>query len=154
MSWKYPAKRVLVDFDGTLGPFYWPGVPPKPYPGAVEALRKLKSLGYEIVVFTTRVWEGWAEIDGPEKYRQQIDDMKSWLARYDVPCDFITCEKIPALAIIDDRSLNPKQIGWERVVEEVTNPGDLYGQLREGKEMSRWWIRGATTSGTGTTSTT
>ncbi len=38
-------KTILVDADGTLYPFRWPGRIGSPHPGAIESLRRLKAYG-------------------------------------------------------------------------------------------------------------
>lgn len=130
-NWKFPRNRILVDFDGTLGPFKWPKLPDKPFPGVVEALRELKSLGFQIVIFTTRAWPGWKEIDGEEFYVKQLLAVRLWLEDHNIPYDGITHEKLPCMFIIDDRSLNPDLLDWKKILEIIrASDSDSYGKVR------------------------
>lgn len=135
-EWSFPRKTILVDFDGTLGPFCFPGLPDKPYDGVVAGMNRLRELGFTIVIFTTRAWPGWKVIDGQASYYQKLADVRSWLEKWKVPYDDVTHEKIPAMFIVDDRALNPTLHGWERVVEIVENAdrSDPYGRVRVAKE--------------------
>lgn len=133
-DWKFPRNRILVDFDGTLGPFRWPKMPDKPFPGVVDAIKELKSLGFQIVIFTTRAWPGWIDIDGHEFYVKQLEDVRDCLERWSVPYDGITHEKLPCMFIIDDRSLNPDLISWERIMQIIRDSdSDSYGKVRGAK---------------------
>lgn len=130
-NWKFPRKKILVDFDGTLGPFAWPGVPKWPFPDVAVGLKRLKSLGFSIWIFTTRAWPGWAEIDGREFYDKTMADMKSWLDTWGIPYDGITWEKLPAKYIVDDRSLNPNLTPWPQIIEIIAgSEDDPYGKSR------------------------
>ncbi len=84
MALRGTNKRVLVDFDGVLRAKDANGVP---IHGASSAIRALKKLGYEIVVFSTRAApsEAW-NVDSSINY------MKKWLAENDIDYDGITGE--------------------------------------------------------------
>ena len=137
-DWKFPRLTILVDFDGTLGAFSFPGVPEKPFDGVVDALRRLKSLGFSIWIFTPRAWPGWKAIDGEEYSLRCLNDVRSWLALWGKPYDGSTHAKIPAMFIVDDRALNPGLHGWGRIVEiiESAEKSDPYGKVRSSKEAS------------------
>lgn len=103
------SKLAAVDFDGTIKP--WEGglfgdVPP--LPGAAEAVRKLKDAGYTIFIFTSRLstfWhnsEGWRTEVATER---QVQYIKEYCEKYDIPADFVTAEKIPAEVYLDDKAL-------------------------------------------------
>lgn len=91
--------RVLVDFDGVIhcyskgwhdGSIYDP-----PIPGAFKALEALMTAGYEVVIFSTR---------DASQIRVWLDDRK-WPTT-DFPQVTITNEKLPAVALIDDRAIH------------------------------------------------
>lgn len=131
-DFKFPRETLLVDFDGTLGPFSFPALPAKPFEGAAEALRELKSLGFRILIFTTRAWPGWKKIDGSKFYWEKLQDVKDFCQKWDIPYDGITHEKVPCMFIIDDRALNPGLHGWNRILEIVKESAksDSYGKIR------------------------
>lgn len=133
---EFSASRViLVDFDGCIAPFRWPGKIGAPFPGALEALRELKDRGYTIIIFTARAWEGWKEIQGVKFFREQMDQMVEWLERWKVPYDKITNEKAPAEWMIDDRAIpvrgnEPGE--WASILKFILDrAGDTYGRVQE-----------------------
>jgi hypothetical protein len=102
--------RVLVDFDGVIhryskgwqdGSIYDP-----PIEGAFAALEKLMDAGYEIVIFSTR---------DSTQIRLWLDDRK-WPTT-DYPQVIITNEKLPAIAMIDDRAIH--FIDWDSATAEL-----------------------------------
>lgn len=131
------VKTILVDFDETLMPFGWPGKLDPPYPGVRDALRSLKEKGFKIVIFTGRAWDGWKETAGVEFYRAQLAQVYEWLSRYEIPFDKVSAIKEPAIWIIDDRALNPKDDPkfWETLPQLVSMGGDSYGKIGVGKEL-------------------
>jgi hypothetical protein len=97
--------RICVDFDGTIhsytkgfrdGSLY-----DGPTEGCKEALSFLKNLGYEIIVFTTRV----SKETNPDTYKINEKLIRKWLDRYEIPFDRISAEKMFALVYIDDRGI-------------------------------------------------
>jgi hypothetical protein len=89
---------VLVDFDGVIHRYSagWKdgSTYDSPMPGAKEALKSLTDEGYEVVIFSTR----------------DSDQIVKWLEFWDFPEYKITNEKIPAVAIIDDRAI--RFVNW------------------------------------------
>lgn len=93
--------RVLVDFDGVIHRYskgWHDGTAyDDPMPGAFEALDRIEGAGYSIVIFSTR--------DG--------DQIRDWFRRHgwddaggsDAGDLHITNEKLPAVAMIDDRAI-------------------------------------------------
>lgn len=105
-----PTKTILIDFDGTMCPFSWPGKPGEPYPNMVEEVNRLYDRGYDIVVFTARAWSGWDRPemggpDGPNSTRVRVQEVRDWLARYGVKYNRITAEKQPCVMVIDDSAI-------------------------------------------------
>ena len=102
-------KRVLVDFDGVLMQ-RGKGRNAQPIEGAIGAMRGLKQLGYEIVIFTTRA------IDGPA----EIQHVADWLSKNGIGYDSITDKKLPAEYYIDDKAVEFKG-NWAQTLERIQN---------------------------------
>lgn len=117
------AREVLcVDFDSTLvewgpleGPFRFK-------PGAVDALRAFRSLGYEIVILTSRASQTWwyahCRGTGEDPMAFGIRQHALVVAAMD-SIGFtgvrVTAEKVPAFAYIDDRAV-PFRDDWAEIV--------------------------------------
>ncbi|KKL64306.1 hypothetical protein LCGC14_2166350 [marine sediment metagenome] len=104
-------KRLMIDLDGVLFPYskgYHDGTLYEgPMPGAVDAIESLVKAGFSYYVFTTRMFMS----DNPD---QQREDIKQWLWVNGFPeSEGITCEKLPALAYIDDRAV--RFTNWEDI---------------------------------------
>jgi predicted HAD superfamily phosphohydrolase YqeG len=99
--------RVLVDFDGPIHRYskqWFDGTAyDEPTEGAKEYLQELTNRGYEVVIFSTRD-------------ERQIE---VWLRANRFPPYPITNEKLPAVAIIDDRAI--RWINWTQA------SGQLFG---------------------------
>lgn len=118
------AKLVMIDFDGTLVP-WGPLMGDKDAePGAVEAMWAFAKAGYRIGIFTSRMSETWAcsvTGKGPMHYetlkflQDQRDYVVRQLDRHGVPYDFITAEKRPAEAYIDDKAYRYEPGDWGRL---------------------------------------
>ena len=120
-EWRFPRRRILLDFDGTLGPMVFPKPLGKPYLGVVDAIRRLREAGFEVIIFSSRLWPGWKAIDGEAFWQAKIDEMTDWLTEHEIVVDGFTHEKIPAMWIVDDRAVNPNQFtdGFAGLVEFV-----------------------------------
>lgn len=98
---------LLVDFDGVIHKYRYGWMDgtayDEPVEGAKEALENLTNQGYRIVVFSTRD-------------ERQIEQ---WLRANRFPAYPITNEKIPAVAIIDDRAI--RFISWGKAVTDVVS---------------------------------
>ena len=107
-------ETLLIDFDGTIhgyskgwadGKIYDP-----PIAGAKEAIDELKQK-YQIVIFTTRA----SKTQQGNDLDNQLRMMKEWLEKYEIYYDFITADKIGAVAIIDDIAI-PFKRDWGNVL--------------------------------------
>ncbi len=99
---------VLVDFDQTLRE--WGGLFEfkPPYPGASEFLHELKAAGYTLILFTSRLSSVWHASEGrniAEGILAQVTFLQEYCQRYDLPFDSVTAEKVPAIAMIDDKAV-------------------------------------------------
>jgi hypothetical protein len=96
---------ILVDFDGVIHNYSHGWMDGEaydgPFDGAREGLKALEDLGYTVVIFSTRD-------------RNQI---REWLRKYDFEPYTVTNEKMPAIAIIDDRAI--RFIQWSQAIIDV-----------------------------------
>lgn len=99
---------VLVDFDQTLRE--WGGLFEfkPPYPGASKFLHELKDAGYKVILFTSRLSTVWHASEGRDPARgilEQVEFLQEYCARFDLPFEAVTAEKVPAIAMIDDKAV-------------------------------------------------
>jgi len=87
-------KTVCVDFDGVLsesvGPYTKDHFGP-PIPEGFKLLRALLDRGYHVVILTAR---------------KETDMVALWLSNHGFSNMFVTNQKIPAVAYIDDRAIS------------------------------------------------
>ena len=94
--------RALYDFDGTIVEFDFPRIG-KPRWDIIKTAHELKSLGYEIVVWSGRSARAWSQDENERKILTQ--EMRDFLDSIGFPYDWIddgTNGKIPADIMIDD----------------------------------------------------
>lgn len=99
---------VCVDFDGTIAPWGDLFGFPEPLPGAKAFLDGLREKGFTIVIFTSRLSTVWHNHEGRDPARgifEQIEYLRKYFEKYDLPADSVTAEKIPAVAYIDDKAI-------------------------------------------------
>jgi hypothetical protein len=110
-------KRVMIDFDGVINSYKHGWMDGKlvdePNLDTKEAIDELHNKGYEIVIFTTRASTS-NNVDPPAS--RLVEDLKNYLQTYNIYYDFITAEKLPAVAYIDDRAIRFKN--WKQVLED------------------------------------
>lgn len=105
-------RTIAVDFDGVIWPYDegWQdgNIYAEPFKDAKSSIEQLKSMGYKIVIFTTRAnsSSGMAQV-------------KEYLNEYNIPYDKITDRKIQAKLYIDDRAL--KFDSWTKVIRQFNN---------------------------------
>lgn len=107
-------KTIVFDFDGVIHSYTsgWKGItniPDKPVNGIKEAIDELRSIGYEVVIVSTRC----ETVDG-------MQAIKDYLENYSINVDKIQSTKPPALVYVDDRALcfNGKT---ENLVKNICN---------------------------------
>lgn len=113
-------RRIMIDFDGTINKYSngWNDGKideEEPFEDAKESIDKLKSLGFEIVIFTSRASKTH-NINPSSK--ELIQKIKEWLDKYNIYYDFITAEKLPALIYIDDKGFRFTG-NWKYVMKEI-----------------------------------
>jgi len=115
-------KRIMIDFDGTISNYKhgWMNgkLVDEPNLGSKEAIDELHNKGYEIVIFTTRASTSQ---NGPPASRL-VEDLEDYLQIRNIYYDFITAEKLSAVAYIDDRAIRFKN--WKQVLEDFSKIED------------------------------
>jgi ribonucleotide monophosphatase NagD (HAD superfamily) len=108
ISYKIKNNTIAIDFDGVIHKYSkgWQGLYnayDPPMEGAVAAIKKLKSAGYRLVVFSSRA----------------VPVIQEWLHKYDLDDCFeeVTNTKIPARVYIDDRAYHFDT--WEKTMEDL-----------------------------------
>ena len=123
------AQRVIcVDFDLTLVAWGSLDALPEPLPGAVMAVRALQSLGYEVVIFTSRLSPTWWAAHVGNGETRDIEDFGTEqraivvgaLAAMGLEGLRVTAEKVPALAYIDDRAVTFRG-DWAAIIAMFTD---------------------------------
>lgn len=100
---------ISIDFDNTIhdtknvSPGYKMG---KPIEGAIEAVKKLKKSGNEIVILSARA--------SNESSKKAISD---WLDYFDIPYDEVTNVKESSDVYIDDKAIHFDN--WENVLSQL-----------------------------------
>lgn len=103
---------VLVDFDNTLAPWGKLFRVTEFLPGAIEAMHLLKERGYQIGIFTSRLSPSWHVAEGRDPLFGPLahrDYLERLLIEHGIPFDFITCEKVPAVLMLDDKAMRVTQ---------------------------------------------
>lgn len=108
---------VLVDFDQTIRA--WGGLFEfnEPFPGASKFLHELKTSGYRVILFTSRLSTVWHASEGRDPARgilEQVEFLQEYCAKYDLPFEAVTAEKVPSVAIIDDKAVEFRNGDWTK----------------------------------------
>lgn len=101
---------ILIDFDETITEKR--GFDSPPSREAVCAIKKL-SQNFKIVIYSCRAN---SEICRSCEYVL----LENYLNLHEIPYDEICTEKPIFYALIDDRSMNPKILGWDAIIELLT----------------------------------
>lgn len=111
-------KRAMIDFDETIHKYskrWHDGTPyDPPFEGARDAVQFLKSIGFEIVIFTARL-----SSEGSSDSNEQKRMLEEWFDKYDIPYDKMTAEKLPAEFYIDDRAIRIENGNWDLVIQLI-----------------------------------
>lgn len=112
-------KTIAIDFDGVISKYDgWrgKGVFGLAIPGVVEAINKLKALGFTIIINTTRL---------------EVHQIKGYLLHHNIPYDYVNYNpentkqdlhpsKVLADIYIDDRAITFDG-DWDSMVGKVCN---------------------------------
>lgn len=109
---------VVFDFDGVLNSYKsgWCGaghIPDPPVEGAKAEVDRFRRAGYSVAVVSARAREPFG--------REAIE---MWLQEHDFIVDYLGCEKVPAIAYIDDRG--------------ITFNGSMTGLLEQVQKFKPW----------------
>ena len=97
---------LLIDLDGTLAYSEPPDYElQEPIEGAREAMEKLTSKGWKIIIYTARPWIDYEIIE-------------NWLNKYQIPFRRIICGKPLGKYIVDDRNLEFHG-DWEETMRKI-----------------------------------
>jgi|GEM_PF-1170314 len=115
-------QRVMIDLDKTIHPYKkgWNDgkLEDPPYEGAKKSIDKLKDMGYEIVIYTTR-----ASLGNAQHYNYDVEDeiqnVKNYLTNHGIYFDKITGDKIAADFYIDDKAVYIKNGNWNDVMTQI-----------------------------------
>ena len=107
--------NVLIDFDGVIHKYskgvYDQTLYDGPVDGAKEFIDSIRDK-YRIVIFTARL----STFEGRETCNITTDDIAEWMNKYDIYFDEITCQKLPAVAYVDDMAIGfSTSLGWDYV---------------------------------------
>jgi|19_taG_2_1085344.scaffolds.fasta_scaffold00919_13 hypothetical protein len=108
--------NIFVDFDETICPDYTAKT--EPLENAVETINALYEAGNTIKIWSCRTGpagEGWQG----KTVLQHIDIMRAYLDRWGVKYHDFVFNKPNCDVFIDDRSHNPKEVGWEAIGKKL-----------------------------------
>ncbi len=124
-------KVACIDFDGTLCDIDYPRIGPIK-PGAKEAMRLLRRLGYYIIISSCRscAWN-WSEYYGDTPFihaceRPVFKAMAEWLNDNDIEYDEIDSGnrgKVSADIYVDDKGIRYNN-NWDEVMAQIINLED------------------------------
>lgn len=130
-SWGY-ERRIAVDFDGCIAQmnsedYHQIG---KPVPGAKNALNELRTMGWYVVLWTSRVnaLELSELSQAPNQYPKLMIEMLAWLEEYEIEYDevFMGGQKPCVRYFIDDRMFpiqsDDELDSWADVIEKAGMP--------------------------------
>jgi hypothetical protein len=100
---------LLVDFDLTISPEVGFSVPPQE--NVVESITQL-STKYKIVIYSGRANE-----ESCAPFERIL--MEGYLKKHSIHYDEIATSKPVFMALIDDRTFNPKKESWESITAEL-----------------------------------
>lgn len=100
---------LLVDFDCTITSSRGYDLPPNPE--AVQALVQL-SEKYNLVIYSCRAN---CSVVGSREYIL----LEEYLHKYNIPYDSIETQKPIFYRLIDDRSINPSETSWSKILDDL-----------------------------------
>lgn len=116
-------KRVMIDFDKTIysAKSGWNDglLNDEPFKGAKSSIEKLKKMGYEIVIFTSRASEGNAK-EYSYDLEDEMQNVKNYLINNGIYFDRITGDKLAADFYIDDKVVLIKNGNWNDVMSQIS----------------------------------
>lgn len=108
---------LLVDFDGTIAPFGYLFDFPEPEPDVIESLKRFQEAGFQIIIFTSRLSPLWLDSVGQTSF-QHIEYITKYLANWGITPDGFTAQKVPAVAMIDDKAYRYEN-NWKEITDRI-----------------------------------
>jgi hypothetical protein len=104
---EHNLKWLGIDLDGVLAKnsAYPEYKLLKPITGAKEALEQLNAGGWKIIIYTSRAWT-------------EYDQIENWLDKYNIPHRRIVCGKLFVKYMIDDRNVEFHG-SWDKVLRKI-----------------------------------
>ncbi len=105
---------VLLDFDGVVHSYKsgWRGVDvitDPPVDKVDEAIQQLRK-DYKVMIYSSRC-----------RHAGGVEAVKKWLAEQNIKVDGVAREKVPALAIIDDRGITFEGSWDQEFIDKIKN---------------------------------
>lgn len=116
------SKIIAVDFDGVIHGYSKGWQDGKPYDepviGAKEAMNKLLSEGYYVMIYTTRCNPDYLEGSNIDR----VQDVKDYLLKHNIPYSEIYTGKgkPKATMYVDDRAIGFKG-NWSQTIEDINS---------------------------------
>jgi capsule biosynthesis phosphatase len=105
------TKKICFDVDGTLCPIkdkFQEYNTLEPFPGIVDKIKELKSLGYLIVISTARNMRYYNGNVG-EINHKTLPGLLVWLEKWEIPFDEVLVGKPHCIFYIDDKAVRPDE---------------------------------------------
>lgn len=128
-KYKSMEKTIVLDFDGVISKYNgWNGGRIGPIiEGTIEALHKLRRMGFKLVIQTCRTHPRWGNKDFQIRYLQII----RWLNTYNVPYDEIDVfGKTIGEYYIDDRGIRFEG-NWNDVITKINELESVNDELHD-----------------------
>ncbi len=110
------AQNALIDFDGTIVDFAYPEIG-KLKDGVKEALQKIKQMGLNIHIFSSRT--SMYVNERSKDREEQVRIIEDFLNENEIPFDkVLNVDKPPAYVYIDDKAIGYRD-NWDKVIEEL-----------------------------------
>ena len=107
---------IMLDFDGTIAPFGLLFDFPEPLDGVVDFAQMMKSKGYRIGIFTSRLNKEWLA-SVKQTAKQHEDYITEYNNRNNIPFDFITSDKFPCIQYFDDKATKVSN-NWREIIPQ------------------------------------
>lgn len=114
-------KLILIDFDGTIAPFGFLFDYPEPFTGVAHFTQMLYAKGFRVGIFTSRLSPTWLETVN-QTAEQHVDYITKYCNQNEIKFDFITAEKVPSQAYIDDKAFRFEG-SWIDMIREFVTRG-------------------------------
>lgn len=98
--------NIYIDFDHTISPngysYKRQDLSIPPFPGCIETIQKIKSLGHKIFIFSCRANK---EVVGNDIVEMKTKEMEDYLKEHNIPYDTVFHDKPDYDVVIDDKAI-------------------------------------------------